>query len=186
MKYHAEDEEDLTNPQFVATTVVEEKIPGAAAISLIDFSPEEDEPSDPWELNLDASMKVCEYLGMTDLPNGEDPDIPPQYLLIRDKGVNTAVGAFPEVSFDNLHFEGENGLKSYYAKTIESYNYGKRITAQVKLSPADVENLMLRTIWGEISARCIASVSAGRMSIAVWKRSTTTTRPAPNRRNACF
>lgn len=143
LKYHAEDEEDLTNPQFVATTVVEEKIPGAAAISLIDFSPEEDEPSDPWELDLDASMKVCEYLGMTDLPNGEDPDIPPQYLLIRDKGVNTAVGAFPEVSFDNLHFEGENGLKSYYAKTIESYNYGKRITAQVKLSPADVENLML-------------------------------------------
>ena len=115
---------------------MEEKIPGAAAISLIDFSPEDDEPSDPWELDLDASMKVCEYLGMKDLPEG-------QSLLIRDKGVNTAVNAFPEVSFDSLHFEGANGLKSYYAKTIESYNYGKRITAQVKLSPADVENLML-------------------------------------------
>ncbi|MFQ8806215.1 MAG: hypothetical protein ACLR8Y_15475 [Alistipes indistinctus] len=57
--------------------------------------------------------------------------------------MNTAINSFPEVSFDNLHFEGANGLKSYYAKTIESYNYGKRITAQVKLSPADVENLML-------------------------------------------
>ena len=84
LKYHAEDEEDLTNPQFVATTVVEEKIPGAAAISLIDFSPEDDEPSDPWDLDLDASMKVCEYLGMTDLPEG-------QSLLIRDKVVSGGV-----------------------------------------------------------------------------------------------
>ena len=100
--------------------------------------------------------------------------------------MNTAINSFPEVSFDNLHFEGANGLKSYYAKTIESYNYGKRITAQVKLSPADVENLMLpNDLRRDFRAR-IASVSAGRMSIAAWKRSTTTTRPAPSRQNACF
>lgn len=150
LKYYAEETEDLTNPQFVATTLVggsqqekkeddnigKNEIPGAEAISLIDLSAEDDENSDPWELEMNSSMKVCEYLGMTALPEG-------QHLIIRDKGTDLQLNAYPKVSFENLHFETENGLKAYYTGLIDTYNYGKRITAMIKLSPVEVENLML-------------------------------------------
>ncbi|MFQ9502770.1 MAG: hypothetical protein ACLR1G_00940 [Alistipes indistinctus] len=41
LKYHAENEEDLTNPHFVPITVVKDKLPGANHVEMIDFSPDE-------------------------------------------------------------------------------------------------------------------------------------------------
>lgn len=88
------------------------------------------------DIELEITSAVGYFGGLADRTAGDDVTSYPKYpqLVFQDakKGIN--------LGFDDVAGEsGVFGLRQYYEDNISDYNYGRRITIYLKLSPRDVE-----------------------------------------------
>ncbi|MDR2912449.1 MAG: hypothetical protein LBV38_04015, partial [Alistipes sp.] len=95
--------------------------------------------------DLNFAPKIVRYHGMTPLPAGELWGWP------------LAEAAYPKLSFHDpaagqtLCFEdrdGCTGLNRFWQRDVRTWNEGRRITARVALTPADIESLTFPTGHG--------------------------------------
>lgn len=126
----AEGETVSENGLFTPSISVDGVYPDAPAASFIRVESSEE--------NLDFLPKIVRYDGMAALPAGQVWGYP------------AGGEGYPRLSFhdpqqgETLCFEdrdGVQGLHRYYDKSVQLYDFGRRVTLWLRLSPQDVEAL---------------------------------------------
>lgn len=125
------------NPLFSPTLNQTEIYPDAPEISMIQVGDRDRKGNVVSTDNLNFEPKIVRYQGLVPLSGNAWWGWP------------SFGQAYPKIAFHNttgnpftLCFEnrdGITGLHSFYDKTIEHYNFGKRITLYLNLSPCDIE-----------------------------------------------
>ncbi|MFI3331303.1 MAG: hypothetical protein R3Y38_05815 [Rikenellaceae bacterium] len=127
------------NTMFCPTIDLTGVLPNAADATFINVGDRDDDEISDDDLNFPC--KIVRYMGMVDLPEGQSWGWPSSNAEYPCLGFHSGLHNIGSLCFDDR--DNQVGLHEYYDGAVEIYNNSKRVELYLKLSPKDVEPLVV-------------------------------------------